>query len=250
MNTKSFVMVVCRTEQRTTSPVKHEVFDFYSKIAMKLGDEQSKNFFQSLSRGNTQKDLKFNGRILTVKKGSVSKVFEVRIPENMDINNLNEQDVNDFKNCKEFVKTNCRFFEDDEEVNISSESANQPVEEEEEDEVLLENGFKLGIVNQTTSIRKFCRRECNKYGLSLETCECLISTINALFSSKYFVSKSVMQNSTDKEIDHIKGLTINSAGFFIDNDVFKNRKLSKTVKKEKEPCFVSSARLSKVEQKI
>lgn len=245
MDTKSFVVVVCKSNQRTTSPVKYEIFDYYSKIALKLGDEQWKTFFQALSRGNSQKELKFNGRVLTAKKGNGFKVFEVRIPENMNINTLTEDDINDFKSCKEFIKSNCRFFEDEEEEHIRVEEVI-----EQEDELVLENKFKLGIVNQSTLIKKFCRRECRKNNLNEETCDAMISTINALFSSKYFTSKSIMQNVSNGEIDHIIGFTVNRAGFFVDNSVEKTRKLPKTVKKEKERCFCSSGVLSKVEQKI
>ena len=241
MNSKSLVMLVCRSEPRSTSPVKYEIFDLYSKIALNFGETIWKNFFQTLSRGNNQKELRFNGRTILIKSGNTIKTYDVKIPEIMELEELKPIDFQNYQECKTFIKTYCRYLNDEDEVKIDH------VEIEEDQG--LENKFKLGIINQVTHIQKFARRECRKNGLSYEICESLISTINALFSSKYLTSKSIMQNKSNGEINHIIGISINRAGFFIDNSLLKAPKKTKVVKKVKELCFSSSSLLSKVEQK-
>lgn len=239
---RSLVMIVCKKDTRGASPVKYEVFDFYAKIAASIGETDWHSFFQILSRGNSQKGMKFNGRTLSIKSGNSIKVYEVCIPEIMEIDEATKEDFNNFYECQNFIKENTAFF--------STEESKQPSQELNETYEGVENKFKLGIVNQTTHIEKFARRKCKEFNLDINTRESLISTINALFASKHLTSKSVMQNLSDGEINTINGIEIDNSGFRINVSKLFNPKTTEPAPKRKQLTFGSSNALSKVEQKM
>lgn len=245
MSGRSLVMIVCKKDTRGASPVKYEIFDFYAKIASSIGEREWQSFFQILSRGNTQKGIKFNGRTLSIKTGNAVKVYDVVIPEIMELDEATKTDFDNFYECQQFIKNNTTYFSTSEEERV--EQTQQIIESVDEG---VENKFKLGIVNQTTHIEKFARKKCREFSLDRNTCDCMISTINALFASKHLTSKSVMQNISDGEINMIYGIIIDSSGFRIDAAKLFNPKLSEPAPKKKEIAFGSSGALSKVEQKL
>lgn len=242
---KSLVMVVCKKQSKGASPVKYEIFDFYAKIAESLGQEEWKIFFQNLSRGNNNQGIKFNGRIVSIGKGNSIHTYDVVIPEVMEMDELKKEDVENFEQCKNFF-SKYHFAKDENNAENSNVIVNEPFKDEG-----LENKFKLGILNQTTYIERFARQQCRKMNLDENICESLISTINSLFASKQLTSKSIMQNKSDGEINYIKGITINRAGFFIDpSQLYTSKVQESSNKKPKDLHFRSSVRLSKIEQKI
>lgn len=244
MRNSSLVMMVCRKESKGTSPVKFEVFDFYAKLCNKEDEKQWKDLFHIMSRGNIQKGIKFNGKILTVKNGNSVHTYEVTIPESMEIDEATEEDFYNLKKCKKFIKKYSSVFLENETENVKKFDKNSNDEG-------TENKFTLGIVNQTTSIRKFAVKKCREFCLSEDVCDSLSSTINSLFATKKLNSKSVLQNRSDGEINSIKGIVINENGFFIVTSYLQDGKgTDNTGKKKKGLIFGSSLFLSKVEQKI
>ena len=242
----SLVVVVCNKKSKGTSPVKYEIFDFYSKLARKLGEKDWEETFQNFSKGIMQNGIKFDGRSLNVKNNSLSKILEIDIPDNMDSDDATEDDYDNYFKCKGFLEKQCQYFskkeQDVSEVNV---------DESDEDTGELVNKFKLGITNQIIFIREYAKRKCDFYELDTQSYNSIVSTINALFASKCLISKSVMLKKSDGTIDHIHGIVINKSGLTIDKS-----KLAKTKeveisepKSEKHKTFKSSILLSKCEQK-
>ncbi len=239
------VLVVFRTQSRGKSPVKYEIFDFYSKIANILGESEWVEKFQLLSKGISYNGVKFDGRSLSVKKGSKTKTLEIDIEINMNIEESTEEDFERYEECKKYLSSTMESLITEEDQEIES-----IIDDENEEDEEFENKFKIGVKNQTIFIKEFAARKCRQFSLSDEVYKCIVSTISSLFISKRLTSKSVYLNKSNGTINRIDGIEINSSGIFVDEESLKIPKVSKIQKKEKKNfIFPSSLMLSKIESK-
>lgn len=243
---RPLVVVITGNQKKSKSPVKHEVFSFYSKIAKILGENEWKEMFENFSKGINYGKIKFSGNKLSVKIEGVLNVFEVKIPESFDIDSIEEKDIKNYTKCKKFLKTIIEKFE--EETNENEQLNNEHTNENSEDEDEYLNKFKSGARNQTDFIYLFAKKKCEKFGLSNEVCESIVGTISLLFMSKRLVSKSVYLKAKDGTIHSIEGIKIDYNGLKIDSSKLNNPKITKPKKDKHKPSFKELSIFSKIEK--
>ncbi len=241
----SLVVVVRNKRSKGTSPVKYEIFDFYSKIAKSLKQSKWEETFTNFSKGVLHPSMKIDLRSNVMKVTSSGYVIKIKIPEEMNVNDLSKDDEKSYKRFKEFLKESIPSFSEKkkEEINVETE------EESESDEEL-DNKFKSGISSQIVYLDEYVRRICSSYDITESRIESIKSTLNALFATKELNSKSVMLNKRNGTINYIIGVTINSNGLFIDRDcLIKCKDVDSQEKNIKDKVFKSSVLLSKSEAK-
>lgn len=193
-----------------SSPSKHAIFLYYSRIAERLNDAKWKNFFEIMSRGNFWKGLKFDGTQLISKKKNTIKTHLVMVSGDMDIDNDFDEDLQHYNECKEFIKIN------------SSHSA---LKETEESLALVVNtdpiksGFENSISKQAMYINEFAMRMSRTFSLSDRIKECIVSSIFAKLSNKSLIPKTSFIFNEMGFIDRIKGLQIDVSGYEFDDSV-------------------------------
>lgn len=241
--------VVFKKNGRTSSPIKHEIFDFYSKIADMLSDDKWIEIFKTLSRGEGYKNVKFNGSLLIIKKKGKTKTLEINSSSNMQIKDVTDSEIESYNKCKKFLKNILSEFKEENEQVEFSIKREQITEDDEEDEDDIVNKFILGAKNQTTFISDFAVRMRVKHKFSTDECSKLISTISFLFVQKRLTPKSIFLNEKKGKIVRIKGIIFYEGGYKFDKSLIKDFKPKKIKITRKEDIFRSSLILTKIETK-
>jgi hypothetical protein len=193
-----------------SSPIKHLIFQYYSLIAQKLNDNRWRQFFETMSRGNFWKGLKFDGVQLIAKKKTTTKTYHVVVSGEMNIQTDFEVDLEFYEGCKEFIRANSSHF-------VSRES---DVDVEAlESEAHVENGFGSSITKQGMYIDEFANRIVRENGLPVSIVNNLSSSIFSKMSTKALTPQKDFEFSSGGFIVSIRGLTVDSLGYSFDETV-------------------------------
>lgn len=229
--------------RENTSPIKHQIFSYYSNIAEFLGETKWVKFFDSLSRGNFYKNLKFDGVSLICKiKSSKFIKYDLICSQTMNIQTDLNTDIHSYNGCKNFIESNTTFFIENDDVSdtLQNENEKQPVSITPQFE--LSSGLSVSINNQLIFIGEFTVRKCREFGLSEGVRRSLYSSIIAMLSSKDLISKS-FSTYRNGQIESVEGLFIDHNGFnFVPNKkgISRALKISSPTTETQSPIKTSS----------
>lgn len=235
----------------SSSPLKHVVFLYYSKIAEYLGEEKWIKFFDVLSKGSSYKNLKFDGTSLTCKiKGAKVIKYDLRYTQTMNIATDLNFDIYGYRECQQFIEENTIFF-------VESDTKKDYITSEQNQEQLISlypqfetNGALSSSLNsQIIFIGEYTCRKCREFKLSESVREALFSSIFAMLSCKDLTSKSfnIFSNGT---IDSIDGVIIGDFGFYCNPVKPKNTRNTKVTSITTDSTFSNTKSTSWPSQRV
>lgn len=187
-----------------SSPPKHSIFLYYSKIAELCDEMEWKDFFEVMSKGSFWKGLKFDGTNLICKVKTQNKFFEMTCYNDMNIESDIEFDYPRYQECKKFITDNSSHFSKKEEISIPVGLTSNVIE--------TAGVLEANVSKQRMYVGEFARRKCREFHLPDCTREALVSSIFLKLSNKSITTKMFKVNS-DGTIEGIDSLTIDISGY-------------------------------------
>lgn len=201
-----------------TVPVKHKVFKYYSSIARFLGEQKWVDMFDILSKGQFNKNIKFDGKFLIHKsKNGKEERFQVFCNSSMNVDKDLNYDIDGYNACKNFIECNTLYFLNNEQL------VNKPPPGIDFYEIVPENETTSGITQSINIriilIREFVKRKCKEFCIESYFEECVSSILYHL-SSKDISTKNF--HLINGYIDYIDGLVFCNCGYSFN---FKSKNL-------------------------
>lgn len=221
-----------------TSPLKHQIFYYYSKIAEYLQESKWVSFFDCLSKGSSYKNLKFDGTSLICKlKGSKVIKYDIVVSQTMNIVHDLQFDIVGYRECQKFIESNTVFFieNDTRKEYLQSEHLQEQIISL-HPQIEISGALSSSLNSQMAFIGEFTCRRCRELGLSEVIRKALFSSIFVKLSCKELTSKSfnILPNGT---IDSIDGVIIDKNGFYFTPVKPKATRATKTSALTTDPIY-------------